>query len=324
MTNGANHSGAISFAGEQDLWTFTANVGDSIALSLGEVAPLTSFNPWMRLRDPNGLQVGSDPAFVVSQLNVVAAIAGTYTVLVSDGSSGHDLTGSYLLTLAKTPGAFVVPGGDEGGAMTNGANHQGAIHLGDIDQWTFRATSGHALSVSIGEVAPETSFTPWIRLRARDGTQVGSSLGSSAQINVTASTTGTFTVVVTDGSAGNAQIGNYLLTVTGADPNLPPFTDDPLVVGVTPIRAIHVTELRARIDAARGRYGLGAFTYSDSIAAGTSIRASHIVEMRTALAQAYANVPMTAPTYTDPSLAAGMPIKAIHITELRLALQTIE
>src|SRR2546430_4983875 len=34
-----------------------------------------------------------------------------------------------------------------------------------------------------------------------------------------------------------------------------PFTDDPLIVGVTLIRAVHVTELRTRINSIRGLFG---------------------------------------------------------------------
>ena len=39
LTNGGNHAGAISTPGEIDEWTFTAALGDSILLSLGEVLP---------------------------------------------------------------------------------------------------------------------------------------------------------------------------------------------------------------------------------------------------------------------------------------------
>jgi hypothetical protein len=35
--------------------------------------------------------------------------------------------------------------------MTNGANHAGAIYVGDLDAWTFTAAQGDYLVVSIGE-----------------------------------------------------------------------------------------------------------------------------------------------------------------------------
>ena len=105
-----------------------------------------------------------------------------------------------------------------------------------------------------------------------------------------------------------------------------PFTD-PLVVGVTAVKGVHVTELRSRINAQRVRFGLGNYSWTDATLtpAGTVlIKAVHITEMRTALGQAYIAHSLAPPTYTDPGLAPGMTIKAIHITELRNAVITLE
>jgi hypothetical protein len=105
-----------------------------------------------------------------------------------------------------------------------------------------------------------------------------------------------------------------------------PFTD-PLVVGVTEVKGLHVTELRSRINAQRVRFGLGTFTWTDPTLtpAGTVlIKAVHVTEMRTALGAAYTAHGLVPPTYTDPALAAGMVVKAIHITELRNAVISLE
>ena len=84
--------------------------------------------------------------------------------------------------------------------MTNGANHAGKIHRGDLDQWSFTAAKDDAISVSIGEILVgevDPGFNPWIRLRGPDGATLGSIQGAlTAQINVTAPLTGTYTVVV--------------------------------------------------------------------------------------------------------------------------------
>ena len=103
------------------------------------------------------------------------------------------------------------------------------------------------------------------------------------------------------------------------------FTDEPLVTGVTLIRAVHIVELRSRVDAQRVRFGLQPFSWSDaSLPAGTPVRAAHIVELRTALTQAYTGAMQTAPAYTDPGLAAGTPIRAVHVIELRSAVRALE
>ena len=67
-----------------------------------------------------------------------------------------------------------------------------------------------------------------------------------------------------------------------------PFTDPTLSPGVTLIRAVHITELRTRIDAVRARFALGAFGYTDpGPVSGVMVKAVHIQQLRTALDQAY-------------------------------------
>jgi hypothetical protein len=104
-----------------------------------------------------------------------------------------------------------------------------------------------------------------------------------------------------------------------------PFTDSVLTPGVTLIRAVHITELRTRINAVRGRYALTTYVFADSpLDAGTTIiRAEHILDLRAALSQAYFAAGLTAPTFTDSSLATRS-ATAVHIAEIRAALGAIE
>jgi len=106
-----------------------------------------------------------------------------------------------------------------------------------------------------------------------------------------------------------------------------PFSDDPLMSGLTKIRAVHITELRTRIDAVRARYCMSTpFPYTNgTITAGTSlVSATDVNEMRTALATAYAAALKTPPTYTNPILVNGTLVTVADISELRTALLAIE
>jgi hypothetical protein len=108
---------------------------------------------------------------------------------------------------------------------------------------------------------------------------------------------------------------------------LSPFTDDPLTPGVTPIKAVHVSELRSLIDQQRVRFGLSPFAWTDAtLAAGTTpVRAVHVAELRTALTEAYTAAGRTAPAFSDPVLTTGVtPVRAVHISEIRTALLAIE
>src|ERR1700754_2027443 len=101
----------------------------------------------------------------------------------------------------------------------------------------------------------------------------------------------------------------------------PTFTDDPLTVGVTQMKAIHVNELRDAINLLRVRAGLATVTWAETVANGVQIKAAHITEMRTRLEQARTALGLSATVYTDPGLAANFLIKAAHIQELRDSLK---
>lgn len=104
------------------------------------------------------------------------------------------------------------------------------------------------------------------------------------------------------------------------------FTDPVLNPGVTTVRAVHLTELRSRIDARRLAVGLPSFAFTDPVltAGVTPARAVHITDLRTALAAIYAANGLGAPVYTDPGLGVGTIISAIHVTELRQFMAALE
>src|SRR2546429_6119366 len=54
-------------------------------------------------------------------------------------------------------------------------------YLGDLDAWSFTATQGDYIAVSMGEVAPTSAgFQPWIRLVSPTGVLLGNGIGASA------------------------------------------------------------------------------------------------------------------------------------------------
>jgi hypothetical protein len=152
---------------------------------------------------------------------VTAPTTGTYTVVVSTADSGNDATGAYLLTLVRTATAFAVPAGDEGGALTTGSVHSGAIHLGDLDPWSFTAAAGEVVTVSIAEDGVNTPFVPWIRVFGPTGAIVagGNNWGDlGATVRVTTPITGTYTVVVSTADSGNDATGSYLIGLDRTTP----------------------------------------------------------------------------------------------------------
>jgi hypothetical protein len=112
-------------------------------------------------------------------------------------------------------------------------------------------------------------------------------------------------------------------TAQSVPPACASFTDSTLTT-TTPIKAIHITELRTCVDAVRAVASLAAFAWTDPVltAGATPVKAVHLSDLRTALQQAYAAAKLLAPTYTDDPIVAGVTtVRLIHIQELRTAAQ---
>ena len=143
-----------------------------------------------------------------------------------------------------------------------------------------------------------------------------------ARVTVTAVGAGTATIEVTATDPdGLSATQLFWVRVTA------PFTDDPIVPGVTLVKAVHFTELRTRIDVLRSEVGLAPFRWTDSVlrAGVTRVKREHLLELRASLAEAYAAAGRTVPRWTDATLAAeSTPIRALHLTELRAAVLALE
>ena len=147
---------------------------------------------------------------------------------------------------------------------------------------------------------------------------------SGSRVRVTPLTAGSTAVTVTaTDTGGSNRTAIQLFSVTVVQP----FTDHPVVSGETPVRAVHFSELRTRIDALRAAVGLGRFGWTDPVlrAGATRVRLVHLLELRSALAAAYAAAGRSVPRWTDAAPVGGTtPIRAVHLMELRAAVVALE
>ena len=217
LTNGSLTLGTIS-DGDLDAWTFDASTGDNLVVRVGLLASQGFFDPWLRLYGPDGALLGSQDSGsgLAAEIAFMATNSGTFTIVVADGGyTGFGGTGTYQLNYVKVPGSFVVSAGDEGGTLTNGSLTLGTISDGDLDAWTFDATNGDNVVVRVGILTSQGFFDPWLRLYGPDGTLLGSEdsgVGVAAEIALTATNSGTFTVIVADGGyTGFGGTGTYQL-----------------------------------------------------------------------------------------------------------------
>jgi len=97
------------------------------------------------------------------------------------------------------------------------------------------------------------------------------------------------------------------------------FTDDPLVVQTTIIKAIHITQLRQAINLVRGLTPLGAFSFTDNPVNGHTLQLLYLTELRTALDETRGILGLPSQTYTP--RAVNSLVGSAEITELRAAVK---
>jgi hypothetical protein len=175
-----------------------------------------------------------------------------------------------------------------------------------------------SLTVAASGQLPLT-YQWYLGLTGNTSTPIGSAT-STGYTTPSLTSTARYWVRVTNAS-GSADSNTSTISVA--------FTDSTLTPGSNVVKRAHITELRARIDTLRAKYGgLPAFTYTvnPTITAGTTtIKAQHIAELRAALQPAYFNAVGSSPTYaTDPTIVTGIKVKAAHIAQLRTFVLQIE
>ncbi len=153
------------------------------------------------------------------------------------------------------------------------------------------------------------------------GVAAASVSGSTVTVTPVAPGTATVTVTAIDTGGSNTPATQTFEVFVSM-----PFTDHPIVPGVTPVRAVHFTELYQRINDLLASVGYLRVGWSRTIpAAGVPVGLHHLLTLRQALTAVYTRLGRPAPEWTDPDPIAGVtPIKAAHINELRAAVLAIE
>ena len=97
--------------------------------------------------------------------------------------------------------------------------------------------------------------------------------------------------VRTRGSAGSQYYSKWVTSDTGEatlrrdHDILDGFTDDPLIVNTSPVKALHMQELQSRVNTLRIFYGLNAYSFTTITAGTTSLAGwtTHVNQIRTAI-----------------------------------------
>ncbi|MBI2821380.1 MAG: fibronectin type III domain-containing protein [Acidobacteria bacterium] len=165
----------------------------------------------------------------------------------------------------------------------------------------------------------ETGFT--LERKAAGGVYTPISLAANMtaylDTALSASTTYSYRIKASN-AGGDSAYSSEVSSATGA---AAAFSDDPIVAGVTPVRAVHVSELRQAVNSVRACARLAASSWSNLALAGDPVYAADVQELRDSLGPALSALGTQTPAYTDNPVATGTAIKKVHVDELRQAVQ---
>ncbi len=265
----------------------------------------------------------ADPDADPLRYAVSSSASGVVTVLVAGARATLTAVGTGAATVRVTA---VDPGGlsaSQAFAVTValGPNLPPAA-VGALPDRTLQV--GTTLDLDLSAVFTDPDQDPLVFAASSSAPSVVAVRTAGARATLTAAALGTAAIRVSATDPGGQSAAR---SFTVAVRRSAPFTDDPLRPGVTPVRAVHFTELRTRIDGLRRAAGLGPFAWTDPVLTPgeTPVRLVHLLELRETLAEIYAAAGRAAPRWTDAAPAAGTTlIRAAHLTELRAAVMALE
>ncbi len=171
------------------------------------------------------------------------------------------------------------------------------------------------------------------RVERKDANSSYTSIGTptSTSMTDTGAVSGTaylYRVCATDAAGScTSSYSNIALgtAITFTDPTIISTADDPTGLTATPLKAVHITQLRTAVNAVRTLAGMPNQTWTWNAAIGDVVHVEDVRQLRTALGAALTSLQIDQSTpYTDPTLvgfaenpATATRIKADHIRELR-------
>ena len=240
----------------------------------------------------------TSPTVVISS-DAVAPVTGPFSISVafSEPVTGFELadlvvgnggasalqgnSSSYSATITPAASGVVTVDIAAGAAEDDAGNPSVAADqftiVADLTQVPMNRPPAPAVTLPSRTLAPDDTLNVDVSgaFVDPDGDALSFTASSSTPQVVTASVTGAFVMLAA------AREGAATIRVTATDPGglsatqsftvtvevsvSVPFTDHPIRPGVTPVKAVHFTELRARIDALRRAAGLPAFSWTDAV-----------------------------------------------------------
>ncbi|MEK7668892.1 MAG: PPC domain-containing protein [Gemmatimonadota bacterium] len=205
--------------GPYQVWTLRGKKGQRLAIDMTS----TAFDPFLAVRDADGLLIGSDDdggEGLNAQLHVILPRAGTYRVIAT--SINGSARGWYTLAVSEWATPDVLPGGREG-ALNVGDAKTGLLEPGDEqagdgpfqDRWAFQARQGQRYRVEMSS----SDLDSYLTIVGPDGQVVAANddagNGRDAMVTFTATTAGRYAALASN-YGDQLRFGTYRVTLAEA------------------------------------------------------------------------------------------------------------
>ena len=315
-------------------YSIDCNGGSQMTLSLiaGTTYRFAILGTFVRESGPVALTVSrvstGIPLAVIDAGPAIGPTAGGRTVSITGYLFGNDATvtfggvpatnvqllwRSYLLATAPAHAAgnvvIAVTTGGHTATLSSGFTYTTALDISPPAAVNAKATSSTHIAVS------------WSAVPAADGYEIfrSDSLQNYAFVGTTSGTT--FDDVVPAGSAHLYEVralsGSTASPFTAPDLATAIVFTDPVLTPGTVIKAVHITELRAAVNAVRALATLGDAVFTDDSLPKVAIKAVHVTELRSRLDEARYTVLLPALSYGHTITAGTTTVREMDLTELR-------
>jgi large repetitive protein len=193
-------------AGDVDTLLFDAEVGCWVMLNVVDleeeaVSRITLYRP-----DGSVAETRSGSSLV--RFSFSAAQAGRYQVVVENTASSAPPGASYDVHFVLAPGA------NRGGELAPGGAVDGALSVGGLESYTFKAMVGEGVQLRAADL-DGGGLSPGVAVFRPDGSLLDSASGDLvAAMSFSAPHEGTYTVVVYDASYYRNKVGSFRLYYT--------------------------------------------------------------------------------------------------------------
>ena len=220
IASGQTLIGTIDKPADLDAATFTATAGDTVQLRMTSTNGMACTS---ELRGPGGQVLASGGSWTLdpfAEFTVTVSNSGTLTVICKAGEDSSVFIGSYWVSMLRLTSYPLAASDPDLGTIVSGQTLTGTIDKpADLDAATFTASAGDTVQV---RMASTNGLAPSIELRGQSGQLLASRTGNPAEVAVTLTNSGTFTIICKGASTSTGTYGLSLLvfSVNAAPSNI--------------------------------------------------------------------------------------------------------